>query len=341
MNRKMVVAGALGGVLALTLTACGGSASPAQELVDGDWDEVVAAAEEEGRLVFYNGGTVQQGERLVEAFNEAYPDIDVVSERGGAEMVARVEAEMANDIEGADTYLVADDEFFQSHEDEFLPVQGPGSEGLNEDAWVVDDKVAGVNGSPYSMFVWNTNIFPDGFDDYEEFLSEDVEGKVAFRGDASRSAAGYLDFLETNFGTEYLEDLGKTNLLLYPSVVPATEAVASGEAGATLGALPPHVFDLIESGAPLEYKYPDPGYAIGFSIGALENARQPNAAVVFADFAMSAEGQQALNGDEYGIATRPDVSGSIEPEGWDLLVASDFPADLIAEWNERIAEYFR
>lgn len=329
----------LGGLLlAASLTACGSSDTKA-ELVDGDWDEIVAAAEEEGRVVFYNGSTQQQGDRLVEAFNEKYPDIKVTAERGGADMIARVEAQISSDTTGADVFLLGDEEWWVGHEDDLLPVEGPGTEDLDEGVWMVDDKVASVFGAPYSVFVWNTNVFSEGFDSYDDFLDPRTKGKVGFRGDASKSAAGFLDFMESEVDPDWLQEFGQLEPKLYPSVVPATEAVASGEVGATPTAQLPHVLGLIDAGAPLDYFVPEKGYAFDYGIGALANAGNPNAAVVFADFASSPEGQAALSGDDYAISSRPDVEGAIDGEGWTMLQATKFTPDVITEWNRKIDEY--
>lgn len=320
--------------LAAGLAACGGSEKG--ELVDGDWDEIVAAANEEGEVIFYNGSTQQQGDRLVAAFNEVYPDIEVKAERGGADMIARIDTQIGTGTKGADAFILGDEEWWVSREDDVLPLTGPGTEGLADETWMVEGKVASVSGAPYSVFVWNTNIFPDGFDSYDDFLDPSTQGKVAFRGDASKSAAGFLDFMENEIDENWLTEFGKLKPKLYPSVVPAVEAVASGEVGATPTAQLPHVLGLIEAGAPLEYFIPTPGYGFDYGFGALENASNPNAAVVFADFASSPEGQTALNGQDYGIASRDGIEGAVDSEGWTMLQATRFTPDVIAEWNQKI-----
>ncbi|QCX26522.1 extracellular solute-binding protein [Nocardioides jishulii] len=338
--RKPLVAALSGVLLAASLSACGGG-DPKAELVDGDWDEIVAAAEEEGRVVFYNGSTQQQGDRLVKAFNKAYPDIKVTAERGGADIIARVEAQISSDTTGADVFLLGDEEWWVGHDEDVLPVEGPGTEDLEGDAWMVEDKVASVFGAPYSVFVWNTDTFSEGFDSYDDFLDPRTKGKVGFRGDASKSAAGFLDFMESEVDPDWLRKFGQLEPKLYPSVVPATEAVAAGEVGATPTAQLPHVLGLIDAGAPLDYFVPEKGYAFDYGIGALANAGNPNAAVVFADFASSPEGQAALAGDDYAISSRPDTKGAINGEGWTMLEATKFTPDVIAKWNRTIDEQLK
>ncbi|RYE42206.1 MAG: extracellular solute-binding protein [Hyphomicrobiales bacterium] len=343
-NRSIVRRAAWSGLLAasLVLSNAGCSGANKGELANGGWEEIVAAAKDEGSVIFYNGSTVQQGNRLIEAFNRKYPDIAVRAERGGAEMVARVEAQISSGADGADVYLLGDTEWFREKTDAFLPLDGgPGIEGLDEKAWAVKGKAPVASTSPYSMFVWNTEIFPDGFADYGDFLDEAARGRLAMRGDASKSAAGFLDFLDRSVGKDYLRQIGALEPKLYPSVVPATEAVASGEVGATIAALPPQVFGMIAAGAPIDYTYPNPGYAFEYGVGALQNAHRPNAAVVFTDFMMSPEGQAALNGDQYGIASRPDVPGAVNPQGWQRLDSAAFTPEVLNDWNAKIDEYLQ
>lgn len=326
-------------VLALTsmLAACGGG-SDKGALVEGDWNDIVAAAEEEGEVIFYNGSTEPQGDRLVAAFNEKYPDIEVKAERGGAEMIARIDAQISSGTTGADVFIVGDGTWWERRADDVLPVDGPGAAEVPAERWMVDGAVASVSGAPYSVFVWNTEAFPEGFESYDDFLAPEAKGKIGFRGDASVTAAGFLDFARAELGDDWLTKLGQQNLKKYVSVVPATEAVAAGEVGATPTAQIPHVLGLIESGAPIEYAVPSPGYAFDYGMGALKNASNPNAAVVFTDFASSPEGQAALNGDGYGIATMPGTDGAIPSEGWTMLDSSRFPEDVIEEWNLFIEE---
>jgi iron(III) transport system substrate-binding protein len=325
--------------LSLLATGCGGGASEAK-LVDGSWDEVVEAAKEEGRVVFYTGTSEGQANRVVEVFNEKYPEIEVEVVRGASDIVARTEAEMKAGTDGADVFIHADPQWFRTWEDDLLPAEGPGTEGLHEDAWVVEDKAVTAHGSPYSMFVWNTDIFPEGFGNWDDFLEPAVEGKLAMRGDASKSAIGFMEFLETEVGQEYMKKVGQTGPKLYPSVVPMTQAVASGEVGVTMASLPSLVKELQESGAPIDFTYPEPAYGIGFVTGALENAHRPNAAVVFNDFLLSPAGQEALNGDGYGTAARDGVPGAIDPSTYTWLDSAKYTPEVVAQWEAKISDYF-
>lgn len=247
---------------------------------------------------------------------------------------------MSSGVDGADVFLTSDEPWFTGHTGDFLPMIGPGTEGIQQDAWVVPDEAAIVHRSPYSMFVWNTTMFPDGFSDWQDFLEPDVQGKLAFRGEMSRSAAGFMDFMATEFGDDYLRGLGEQDVKLYPSVVPATQAVASGEVGVTMGSMPSLVAALGAAGAPIDSYIPDNGYGIDFQVAALKSAHRPNAAAVFTDFLLSQKGQEVLNGNNNGGAVRDGIPGSVDMSGYTMLDGERFTRETLDEWQAKVDEFF-
>lgn len=332
---------ASGLVLSIVLAGCGSGASADAELASGGWDEVVAAAEEEGKVMFYSGGDQTQAEAVKAAFEKEYPEIEVVIEKGVKDLFARIEAQMKSGIDGADVYFTADEPWFTDHKGEFLPMDGPNAAAVPADAWATPNEVATVHNSPYSVFVWNTKRFPKGFDDWADFVDPSVKGHLAFRGDAaSKSAAGFLDYLKTTQGEDYLEKLSAQKPKKYPSVVPMTQAVAAGEAGVTMASLPSVVSELKASGAPIASYTPADGYGIGFQVAALKNAHRPNAAVVFTDFLLSPEGQEALNGEGRGGAILPNIPGTVDMSEYTMLEGDKFTPDVTAEWQSWIDSNF-
>ena len=128
-SRKSLLSALFAVSLVLSLAGCSGGDKG--DLAEGGWEKIVAAAEGEGSVVFYHGSTEQQADRLIKAFNEKYPAIEVRAERGGAEMIARVEAQMSSGTDGADVYLNGDTEWYRENPEGFLPLTGgPGIDGL-------------------------------------------------------------------------------------------------------------------------------------------------------------------------------------------------------------------
>lgn len=329
-------------VLALTgLAACGGS-DDAAELVDGPWEDVVAAAEDEGRVNLYSVAPPIQNDALVEAFNEAHPDIKVSVTRGAGELPGRVEQEIRSNSDGADVFIYTDPDLFNDLADDLLAVDGPQVEGWADDFWAVEEKAIIPTKYPWTMFVWNTKAFPDGFDNWDDLLEPEVKGKLATRSDLTTSMAATYDFMESELGEDYMAALGQQSPKFYTSAVPMGQAVASGEAGVTMISTPSIVADLKAQDAPVEFSFPEPGYAIMWGAAALEVSKRPNAARVFLDFVMSEEGQEAINGDGFGASGREGVKGALDlSEGWSFFDSAPYTPEVMNESQAKFDKYFR
>lgn len=343
MKNRTLKAGA-GVLLALTmmLSACGGG-EEAAEVVDGPWEDVVAAANDEGQMNLYSIAPPIQNDRLIAAFNEEYPDIKVTVTRGVADLQSRVETEIRTESDGADVFFYSDANWFKTNEQYVLDVDGPNAEAWKDEFWAQEGKAPLGTTYPWTMFVWNTDIFPDGFRTWDDLLDPSVKGQIGSNGDVTTTIAGTLDSMEAAIGPDFLTRLGDQNLKFYPSAVPMAQAVASGELGVAFISTPSIAQDLKNQGAPLEFGYPDPGWAIGLGIGAISTSKRPNAARVFLDFVMSEEGQEALNGEGFGAAGRDNVSGTLDLDelGYSIIDFSSYTPEKREMSEEKFNSYFR
>lgn len=327
------------GVLAMVLAGCGGSNTNAVA-VEGSWDEVVAAAEDEGKVSFYSVMPGTQNDRLAAAFEQAYPEIDLQILRGAGELPGRVDAEIQGGTDGADVFLFSDPNWFAKREEDLSNVDGPNVEGWNPEAWAVQGKAIIPSAYPYSMIVWNTDRFPDGFESWDDLLDPSVSGSLGLRSDVTTSLAGYLDFQETELGDDYLTRLGKQKPSFYPSVVPMTQSVASGEIGVANTSTPSVVKEMQDQGAPIKSIIPTPSYWIEWGVAGLEKSKRPNASRVLLDFIMSEEGQTAINGDGFGRASREGIEGAITPENETMFDSSKYTPEVVAEFDKKFARWF-
>ncbi|MGX7724822.1 extracellular solute-binding protein [Rhodococcus pyridinivorans] len=332
----------LGGALAsAVLAGCGTEndlSTSASE--DASWDVVVDRANDEGVVNFYSIAPELQNVRLVEAFNEKYPDIKVRVLRGAGDLSSRVSAEIQSGSRGADVFMYSDPAWFTKNADHLMILDGPEAANWADDYWAVPEKSVVAVAAPFGMLMWNTEVFPEGFDSWDDLLDPKVRGQLGTRSDVTPTYAGYLDFLEREMGPDYLPALGKQNPKFYSSSVTLAQAVASGEIGVANITQPATVIDLQELGAPVDAVVPEPGYATKYAAAAVATAHHPNSAKVFLDFVMSQEGQQALSGDGLSYTGRSDVDGALVDEGLDVLDSSKYPAEVLAEWDRKFAEYF-
>jgi iron(III) transport system substrate-binding protein len=328
---------AIGFLSLALLSACGGdtgntagSASP--DTADQSWEAVQERAAAEGRLTVYTVAPPAQNERLLEAFNVKYPDIQVNLVRGSAELPQRVSAEIQSNSDGADVLISSEPEWFSNHEDGLREIGSASSSAWPADAWMLPDTAPILALVPFGIVTWNTQAVPAGLSDWDDLLSPKLNGRIGAINVFNAVQAGFVDAMIEEKGTAFIEDFAGQNPKFYDSMVPAMQAVASGELYASWQGVLPTVLELQGQGAPIDYALPDPTYVIPYTGAALEKSLRPNAARVFMDFLMSAEGQAALNGAGYAGSPLPDVAGVVDlPESAVVFDYKTYSPDVVAD----------
>ena len=178
-------------------------------------------------------------------------------------------------------------------------------------------------GAAMLTFAWNTDLVPDGLTDYPDLLDPSLAGgKIGVPDPAIGPAlVDFYLWLEEKFGEDYVPTLAAQEPRIYPSSLPIGEALQSGEIYAGAFAAPVQLV-------------PAPGGRGARRLRDLRGRRRlgrpllrrasrrpsdsPNAAALLADFMVTAEGQELVQG----------ASGSVLP---------DIPGTLIT--NDRVREH--
>jgi iron(III) transport system substrate-binding protein len=284
----------------------------------GDWDEVVAAAEEEGALSLYASGGVV--EPMVAAFEEAFPEIDVETLASPTtELSTRLDAEFQSGNVAADAlYFALPSWVAQAGEaGRFAEPSGPATEGFPAEA--INDGVVSVGGDPYGVF-WNTDLVTDAPDTVEwtSFVDPAYDGLVAFIEPVSPIIATLIGFQETEHPGDgyYSEQIGGMSPQITASGSANHQAVSAGEAAWTPHGISTFSQGLIEEGAPVDFQVPEgPVFSITYTGMALVDAPHPNAALVFLDWLMGEEGQQVLVDNGQTVSYRAAGNPDFEPDG--------------------------
>ena len=169
-----------------------------------------------------------------------------------------------------------------------------------------------------------------------------MDGKLGIYENPDVNAATYYSWLERTNGPDYIPGLADLSPRFYPSVVPMTQSLASGEIGVSLFNATSIIKEFQETGAPLDHAIPDKTQASFFTASVLENARRPDAALLFMNFLMTPAGQEALNGSGFASSPLPDVPGTLNPP--DMFVLGEPPVLTEAEvdaWNTRFKDIFK
>jgi iron(III) transport system substrate-binding protein len=323
------------------LSACGADgSSDAEKLTACPAEPDVAKANDEGGLVVYTTVPEAQEDRMVEAFNERYPDLKVTVVRGAGELPERIGAEARSGSDGADVFTFSDPAWFDKNEKDTIELGGTNVEAWPDEFWQVDNKAALSSMAPFGMIVWNTEKFPEGFETWEDLLAPEVKGQIGTRSDLTAAYAGFIDFMNEKLGDDYVGKLAAQKPKFYTSAVPMVQAVASGEIGVTNLSVPIIVSSLQDSGAPIEAVVPEPGYGIAFASGVLKNAHRPNAACLYVDFILSEEGQEAYNGDGLGASALDGIEGALSTDGLNIFESERYTPERLAEMETEFNQTF-
>mgnify|MGYP003632394377 CR=1 FL=1 len=355
---RSFVAGVL--CLAMVVAACGnddGEEDAGADVPDGgssvttaadaapDLDALVEAAQQEGSVTVYSSQGVDQLDALAAAFEEEYDGISVEVVRiSDGDMIPRVETELSMDQSGADLIVLAAQAWVETQAEagSFVdPTMSPqiAGEGDYDAAQYAHEGNYFEVGAAVLTFAWNTDLVPDGVDDYPDLLDPSfADGKLAVVDPvAGPAVVDFYLWLSETFGEEYVAGLAAQDPRIYPSALPIGEAVVSGEVYAAIYAAPVQLVPAAENGAPVDFGISDEGaWGARYFGGILKSSDHPNAAALFADFMVRPLGQELVQGASGTVL--PDIPGTLITNDrirvMDLEATAPEPvAAYIEEWN--------
>ena len=290
----------------LALAGCAGNAeSPTAGgggSASGELDELVAAAQEEGSLVFYLTPPEATAQALADAFFDEYGiEAEFVRMTGG-ELASRYSAEVDAGAPAADLVMPSYDQFIDQGLEEGwltgLDEAGiPDYDEFPEEGKLADGATAVVQFAP-SGLSWNTDALGDlpVPETFEDLADPQYAGKLLLTDPSSSQA--YIQFwtmVADEYGMETVEAIAGNAVRLYNSVVPMTEALGAGEGALTGPNVGQVAAGAAKAGAPVEFAVPDVTNGPEIVLSLSTDAQSPNAARLFAHFVLSEEGQEIIN----------------------------------------------
>ena len=141
---------------------------------------------------------------------------------------------------------------------------------------------------------YNTNLVKDPPKSYQDLVNPAWAGRVGIEaGDVDWFAAMVKDMGEEK-GMAYFRKLSAMKPQVRSGHTLMAELVASGEIPLVMTIYNHNIERLKDKGAPVEWKALDPTFGRPNAIALARKAPHPNAALVFADFMLSHEGQELL-----------------------------------------------
>jgi iron(III) transport system substrate-binding protein len=262
---------------------------------------LVEAARKEGKLAYYTSVDLPLAERIAKSFEAKYPGIAVRVERTGAERVfQRIGQEYASRIYAVDAVNSSDAaHFIVWKRDGILAPFVPEDVAAHYPADHKDPDGAFASFRvSLSAVGYNTNLVrsEDGPKSFGDLLDPKWLGKIVKAHPAYSGTIMTATFqIVRELGWQYFEKLAKQKVMQVQSATDPPKKLALGERAIMADGGEYNLFQIKESGGPVELVYPTEGIPTVVGPNAIfKNAPNPNAARLFQCYCFSAECQQLI-----------------------------------------------
>jgi len=263
--------------------------------------QLIEAAKKEGKVVWYTSVDLPLAEKVAKAFEATYPGIAVRVERTGAERVfQRIGQEYASNIHAVDVVNSSDAaHFIVWKRDGLLEPYVP-----EDVAKFYPAEHKDPDGTFASFRVWvciiayNTNLVKaaEAPKSFADLLDPKWKGKIV---KAHPSYSGTIMTatyqMQRDLGWSYYEKLAQQNVMQVQSSADPPKRLALGERAVMADGNEYNIFQLKESGGPVEPVYATEGSPLIVGpTGMFKAAPSPNAARLFCNFSFSPQAQQLI-----------------------------------------------
>jgi iron(III) transport system substrate-binding protein len=272
-----------------------------------DMAGLVARARAEGTLTFYSAMPPIAITALVNGFKARYSGIDVVTQRvTSAPQAALIDAEVRSGRHRGDLAQMSD-EYFMAAAGRKGWFRTPPANLPGIARWPQTRIRGGKNKNVYlqslaAYTVGYNNQIVRGSDipnDWRKFANPKFKGRIMTTDPrANNNVLSFFYMLRRKYGDNLLRQIANNGLQLTTSSVVGMNLVASGD----MAMLAPSNYwtdiDLINRGAPVSDAIPAPTPTTGAEMwfAMIRNSPHPNAALLFFNYAVSADGQTATCG---------------------------------------------
>lgn len=275
------------------------------------------AQQASGEMTVYTSQPEEDIQKLVEKFNEEYPDVTVnVFRSGTEEVISKVLAEKQASAVQADVLLVSDAATFESlkGEDLLMSYESPELDGISSDYYDAEHTYTGTKIISTGI-IYNTDMVQTAPTGFQDLVKPEAKDNVTMPSPLYSGAAAYnLGVLTRTdgFGWDYYQKLKDNGVKVDKGNGTIQKAVTSGEKA--YGMIVDYMAIRAKAdGAPVDFVYPEEGSLIVTEpVGIVKGTQNEAAAKAFVDFILSDKGQEATA----EIGYTPIKSGVAAPEGF-------------------------
>ncbi|TVP47641.1 MAG: extracellular solute-binding protein [Halomonas sp.] len=267
-------------------------------------------------LTLYTSQPNSDAQQTVDAFQAAYPDIDVQWVRDGTtQLMTRLRSELSAGVSNPDVLLIADSMTMES-----LKQEGHLQPYLSDERHGYDAELYDPEGYYYGTKLITTGIvYNTGAEhqpqSWQELLGPDYEGMVTMPSPLySGAALIHMAAISAHpeLGADYYDALQANRTEAQGGNGGVFNAVAAGTKpyGIVVDFLP--IREAVK-GSPVEFVFPEEGVsAVTEPVAIMQGAGNLDAAQKFVDFVLSQQGQELVSQQGY-LPARDDVT---PPEGF-------------------------
>jgi iron(III) transport system substrate-binding protein len=325
-----------------------GQAAPGTGAPTGADPALIEASKKENKLVWYSPVVEEDKVKLLAAFKEKYPWVDVSEylRLQTGKLYAKIEPEMQQGVQSADVLtlseiaLVYDFQkkgYWQSYVspemDKYDKKWKSDPEGLWTSNWI---NIAGV--------AWNPNNVSaaEAPKNYQDLLDPKWgNGQICFKDSASGLQYAQWAMIVKLLGEDYWTKMTAQKPVGLAGTAQQYEKVVNGEIKINGLAQTSTYVQQKQAGAPIEILLPKEGVPFtSLTIGIVKNAPHPATAKLFIDWILSEEGAKQItsvsadpvtmkNGPAPALTPKPEELNVWVPDDWDKYIAEQ-PA-----WREK------
>jgi iron(III) transport system substrate-binding protein len=294
-----------------------------------DRTKLVEMAQKEGNLVFYTSMDAGDARSLTEAFQRKYPFIKTDLFRGGREAVfSRFSLERKAGRYVTDVVSVGEFHVLE------MKKQGLISRYLSPESQAFPQEFRDPQGYwtcvylTVSVLAYNTNRVPaqELPRRYEDLLQPKWKKRMALDANEERWVPGLMQSMGREKAINFLKALAQQEIYIRRGRSLLTQLLLAGEFDVQIVAYWHEVNRLMKQKAPLGWVGIEPAVTGAPQLSLVEKAPHPNAARLFIDFVLSAEGQGTIA--KLGrVAARQGVKPERYPEKLKLFLPN---AELVA-----------
>ncbi|HYJ87226.1 MAG TPA: extracellular solute-binding protein [Pyrinomonadaceae bacterium] len=295
-------------LLSLCFLAVGASWSSAQ---DSHTIKLVEGAKKEGTVMLYTSMNVPDVNRLFDAFRRKYPFLSpqFYTTRSAA-LLQRIviEAQAGRhsvDVIQANGYTV-----------DIISKKGLTKKYASPESKTYPSKFRDPNGHWIATYIfcnvigYNTKLLArtEAPRNYEDLLDPKWRGKMGLDDKQYIWFDGLLEAMGREKGLAFMKKLANQQIQFRSGNALMANLLAAGEFAILVNARPEQLDKLKRAGAPVAWTAPKPVTVNVLPVAIASQAPHPNAAALFTDYLLSAEGQTLLK--EQAAPARPGIGGS-------------------------------